>query len=171
MYKVSRSEKVLTVEKDGKSVQIQKAEGENFPEGFAYVVLGAITFFEKSHLMGKESHVLLVEPAGELLELSENPAFTDITVVSGNDMGRIPGFFGKISPEKMDDVIILRNRDAYMFERVFYQETLSIINAGIMERKKTVSIKSIEELHEAASNASGEEKEVLDLMLLAYSAE
>jgi|GEM_PF-1937810 hypothetical protein len=170
MYKVSRSEKGLEVEKDGKKALIRKAEGEKFPEGSVYVVLGSITFFEKCHLIGKESPVLLVEPAGELLE-PQHPGFTDISVISGNDTAGIGEFFQKISPEKMDDVIILRNRDAYMFERAFYQEVLSVINGLIMERKKSGNIGSFEELREAAGNASGEEKEVLELMLLAYSAE
>ena len=168
MYKVSQGGKSITVEKDGKSAVIQRVEGGPFSEGTVFISLGAVSLYEQSLLIEKNSPVLVIEPAAELLCVLDGFGFENAAIIETYERERITAFVEKAGGGESR---ILRNKDGYMFNRDFYQGALNAINQVLRENRDADKINSIEELKEAFQKSRGEEKEALELMLLVYAGE
>lgn len=168
MYKVSHGENNIKVEKDGKEAVIEKTAGEAYPAGTAFISLGAMSLYEQSGLIEKSAVILLIEPAEELLEVARGLGFENITGVAGFEDGRAADIIKKTAAGA---VIVLRNRHAYMFDRDFYRGALGSIDIALRVAREAQRINSPGELEAAFGAASGEEKEILKLMMLVYSGE
>jgi hypothetical protein len=168
MYKVSQGEKNITVEKDGKSAVIQRMEGGPFSDGTVFISLGALSLYEQSLLIEKNSPVLLIEPAAELLCVLDGLGLKNATIINSYDRKRITAFVDNAGGGKIK---ILRNKDGYMFNRDFYQGALNAISLALHENRDANKINSLDELKAAFQSSKSEEKEVLELMLLVYAGE
>ncbi|MGD0566641.1 MAG: hypothetical protein ABSA34_04830 [Candidatus Goldiibacteriota bacterium] len=171
MYKVSPDGNELILKKDGTMAVFNKESGCKFPEGSAFISLGAAALFEKILMVEKNSPVLLIEPDIEMQKAAAGFGLENITYADNSGGAAIKEFLKKAGLKKCANIRIIRNRDAYISAGSFYKEALAAVNSALTEEKKSGEIRSIEELREASKRASGLEKEVFELMLLVYSVE
>ena len=132
MYKVSQGGKSITVEKDGKSAEIHRMEGGTFSSGTIFISLGAVSLYEQSLLIEKNSPVLVIEPAAKLLCVLDGLEFENTAIIETYERGRVKAFVKKSG---CGEIRILRNKDCYMFNRGFYQGALDAINQVLRENR------------------------------------